>query len=352
MTTIINEESRLIKVNNAPKNRPDETISNQDDLNDPPNFVPPNTKGSDGIAITDAEITNPNLQTNHKGMYALEEVDTFNLLCIPPLEREKDGDTNLGRVTKFCKDHRAIFIMDPPLTWDNVEFVKNDIKNNLSQTIGDFRDHTAVYFPRIKVTDPLQENQLNSFGPCGAVAGIIARIDSQRGVWKAPAGIEASFLNVRELTYQLTNNPSGQLNSLGINCIRKFAQIGTVIWGARTLDGADIFGSEWKYLSVRRLALYIEESICRGIEWVALKPNGESLWSQIRLEVGAFIHNLFRQGAFQGSSPKDAYFVKCDKDTTTQADIDQGVVNITVGFAPLKPAEFVIIRIQQTAGQI
>ena len=146
--------------------------------------------------------------------------------------------------------------------------------------------------------------------------------------------------------------PFGTLNPLAINCQRTFDVYGNVCWGARTLDGADQQASQWKYIPVRRLALFLEESLYRGSQWVVFEPNDEPLWSQIRLNFGAFMHRLFRQGAFQGSTPREAYFVKCDKQTTTQDDIDQGIVNILVGFAPLKPAEFVIIKISQIAGQI
>ena len=118
------------------------------------------------------------------------------------------------------------------------------------------------------------------------------------------------------------------------------------------MRGADILASEWKYIPVRRLALFIEETLFRGTQWVVFEPNDEPLWSQIRMNIGSFMHRLFRQGAFQGTSPRDAYFVKCDDQTTPQADIDLGIVNIVVGFAPLKPAEFVIIKIQQIAGQL
>jgi phage tail sheath protein FI len=127
---------------------------------------------------------------------------------------------------------------------------------------------------------------------------------------------------------------------------------GTVLWGARTMQGNDEVGSEWKYIPVRRTALFIEESLFRALKWVVFEPNDDPLWAEIRLNVGAFMQNLFRQGAFQGKTPAEAYFVKCDKETTTQNDINLGIVNIVVGFAPLKPAEFVIIKIQQMAGQI
>jgi phage tail sheath protein FI len=141
------------------------------------------------------------------------------------------------------------------------------------------------------------------------------------------------------------------LNPLGVNCLRSFPVNGRVVWGSRTLAGADQLASEWKYVPVRRTALFIEESLYRGTQWVVFEPNDEPLWAQIRMNVGAFMQNLFRQGAFQGSTPREAYFVKCDSETTTQNDIDNGIVNIIVGFAPLKPAEFVVIKLQQIAGQ-
>jgi phage tail sheath protein FI len=218
----------------------------------------------------------------------------------------------------------------------------------MRSTIGNsLADHAVVYFPRVKMPDSLKENRLGTFAPGGAIAGIIARTDAQRGVWKAPAGIEASFSGVREFTYKLTDGENGRLNPLGLNCLRSFRAYGNIVWGARTLAGADQLASQWKYLPVRRIALYIEESLYRGLHWVVFEPNDESLWAQIRLNVGTFMQDLFRQGAFQGQTPRDAYLVKCDSETTTQSDIDKGIVNILVGFAPLKPAEFVFIQIQQ-----
>ena len=158
-------------------------------------------------------------------------------------------------------------------------------------------------------------------------------------------------LPIPELAYKMTDGENGKINPLGVNALRTFPAIGNVVWGARTLDGADVRASEWKYIPIRRLALFIEESLYRGTQWVVFEPNDEPLWGQIRLNVGTFMQDLFRQGAFQGQSPREAYFVKCDKETTTQSDINKGIVNILVGFAPLRPAEFVVIKIQQMAGQ-
>uniref|UniRef100_UPI00258BFE17 phage tail sheath family protein n=1 Tax=Accumulibacter sp. TaxID=2053492 RepID=UPI00258BFE17 len=184
------------------------------------------------------------------------------------------------------------------------------------------------------------------------MAGIYARTDSQRGVWKAPAGIEAVLNGVAQLDSKLTDAENGVLNPLAINCLRTFPVYGGVAWGARTLVGADQMASEWKYVPIRRLALMLEESLFRGTKWVVFEPNDEPLWAKIRLNVGAYMNSLFRQGAFQGATPKEAYFVKCDGETTNQDDRNKGIVNIQVGFAPLKPAEFVVISIQQIAGDL
>jgi len=212
--------------------------------------------------------------------------------------------------------------------------------------------NAAIFFPRLCEVDPLLNNRIGQFVPCGALAGIFARTDGQRGVWKAPAGLDASFVGVPQLSVPLNDPDNGLLNPLGVNCLRSMPAVGPVVWGSRTLQGDDRLGSQWKYIPVRRLALFLEESLYRGSQWVVFEPNDEPLWAEIRLNVGAFMQNLFRQGAFQGQTARSAYLVKCDNETTTQEDIDQGIVNILVGFAPLKPAEFVIIRIQQLAGQL
>lgn len=311
------------------------------------------TSGADGdeLKATDYEGS----EADRTGIYALEEADLFNLMCVPPFTRDTDvASTTWDEALQYCKDRRAVLIVDPPNPtngWSKPSQVVTDSQNGTG--LFTLRDENAVlYYPRAKMADSLQENRLEEFAPCGVMAGIIARTDAQRGVWKAPAGLDATLSGVRELAYKMTDGENGTLNPIGVNCLRTFPVIGNVVWGARTLDGADLLASEWKYLPVRRLALFLEESLYRGTQWVVFEPNDEPLWAQIRLNVGAFMHNLFRQGAFQGTSPKEAYFVKCDKETTTQTDRNLGIVNILVGFAPLKPAEFVIIKISQIAGEI
>jgi phage tail sheath protein FI len=193
----------------------------------------------------------------------------------------------------------------------------------------------------------MRGGKVDAFPPCGAVAGVIARTDMKRGVFKAPAGLSATLSSTNGLKVKMTDDEIGLLNSIGVNCLRSFPGRGPVVWGARTLKVSDQLSDDYKYVPVRRLALFIEESIFRGTQWVVFEGNDDPLWTQVRLYVGAFMQRLFRQEAFQGSSSKEAYFVKCDSSTTTQDDINRGIVNIVVGFAPLQPAEFVVISIQQ-----
>jgi len=309
-------------------------------------------EASDGVALTINDFIGPGTEAAKQGLFTLKLVDLFNLLCIPPYLASGDVEVQLVAVAAdYCEKRRAMLIVDPPSAWNDKDTAKSQFLDTTDR-VGTRSKNAALFFPPLKQPNPLHNNQIEEFVPCGAIAGIFARTDTQRGVWKAPAGLDATLVGVPQLSVLLTDEENGELNPLGINCLRAFPAAGRVVWGARTLQGNDNLASEWKYIPVRRLALYIEESLFRGTQWVVFEPNDEPLWAQIRLNVGAFMQNLFRQGAFQGQTPRDAYFVKCDKETTTQNDINLGIVNIVVGFAPLKPAEFVIIKIQQIAGQI
>ncbi|MCB9765342.1 MAG: phage tail sheath subtilisin-like domain-containing protein [Alphaproteobacteria bacterium] len=346
VATVLEEESKLVEVYGAVPalgtgadwySRPDEVTDS------------PLTGGDDGGVVTDLDILGS--ESAKTGLYALLDADLFNLVVIPPPSPDTDF-SSWSTVIGFCEDHRAVVIVDPPSTWTT----KDDATEGMSATsLSDLSisasSNAAMYFPYVRIPDPLRENRLADFPPAAVVAGVIAKTDADRGIWKAPAGLDARLRPVRSLKVALTDAENGELNPLGLNCLRSMPAVGPVVWGTRTLEGSDRLASEWKYLPVRRLALYIQESLYRGTQWVVFEPNDEPLWSQIRLSVGSFMQTLFRQGAFQGSSPSEAYFVKCDSETTTQDDIDRGIVNILVGFAPLKPAEFVIISLQQIAGQ-
>jgi len=309
--------------------------------------VPPATEVPDSAPLG-ATVGSPAGQT---GLYALDKADIFNILVIPPDDLAQDVPNDVyAAALDYCVLRRAMLVLDPPLAWDSVADAETGVRANPYGLNGTNTRNAAIYFPRVRTTNPLL-GVVETTPPAGLVAGAYARTDAQRGVWKAPAGIDVALNGTQGLELVLTDEQNGVLNPLGVNCLRSFPIIGRVIWGARTLRGADLLADEYKYVPIRRLALFIEESLYRGTQWVVFEPNDEPLWSQIRLNVGAFMHDLFRQGAFQGQTPRDAYLVKCDRETTTQFDRDRGIVNIVVGFAPLKPAEFVILRIQQLTGQ-
>ena len=309
----------------------------------------PGVAGDDGTAPQMADyLGNPVL---HTGFNALDLVDLFNLMVLPG-DREINDATYeqlIGPASVYCKGHRAFLLVDAPDAWTSaagIPVADATVVNSLRALV--VKDHSAVFYPKVQYSDAGVKKMI---GPSGMIAGLMARTDSSRGVWKAAAGTEAALFGVLDLQVNLTDLENGVLNKLGVNVLRKFP-VGIVNWGARTLDGSDDIGSEWKYIPIRRLALFLEESLFRGTKWVVFEPNDEPLWASIRLNLNAFMLSLFRQGAFQGSTPDKAFYVKCDGETTTQNDRNLGIVNIEVGFAPLKPAEFVVIKIQQIAGDL
>ena len=292
--------------------------------------------------------SDPAATGNHYGIHLLDRVDIFNLLCVPG---ETDA-TTIQNLQAYCAGKRAFCIVDSPQTATTSALASSGpVGSNSGSLTGKNSNFSAYYYPWVQAPDPLFGNRLRLFPPSGFVAGIYAATDTSRGVWKAPAGIDASLTGVSGLQFVLTDAENGVLNVQAINCLRQFKVYGDVVWGARTLQGSDQAGSQWKYIPIRRVALFIESSLYYGTQWVVFEPNDETLWGQIRLNVGAFMQGLFLQGAFQGTTPQQAYFVKCDAENNPQPSIDQGIVNILVGFAPLFPAEFVVIQIQQLAGQ-
>ncbi|MFI0848343.1 phage tail sheath family protein [Mesorhizobium sp. IMUNJ 23232] len=313
------------------------------------NFRVGNQPGSNG---------EPPLPKDYTDAYELLErdADIFNMLILPralgETKQQVDGDrANLwGPASAFCKKRRAFLIVDPPSdagTWSKAQTAAAGVKALRS---GMEIDHAAVYWPRVKIADP--RGKVITIDPSGTMAGVYAATDVKRGVWKAPAGLEASLIGVRGLEYLITDEQNGSTNTEAVNTLRSMST-GAVSWGARNMVGfSDNADQDWKYVPVRRIALFIEESLYRGLKFAVFEPNAEPLWAQIRLAAGAFMNNLFRQGAFKGLKSSDAYYVACDATTTRQNDINLGIVNVEVGFAPLKPAEFIVVTIKQLAGQI
>lgn len=289
---------------------------------------------------------------NYTDAFAIvdSELDLFNLMVLPRATGQTDGDREAvwGPASTFCLSRRAFLLVDPRSSWGDVSTVAQEI---VDLRIGVVNDHAAVYWPKVTVRDPVT-GVTRQLDPSGSIAGVMARTDANRGVWKAPAGLGVDIRGIRGVEFSMSDPENGIINPQAVNAIRLFPN-GIVSWGARTMDGFDNSGnSDYRYVPVRRIALFIEESLFRGLKFAVFEPNDEPLWAQIRLAAGAFMNNLFRQGAFQGQKASDAYFVKVDSETTTQNDINLGIVNVLVGFAPLKPAEFVVITIQQKAGEV
>ncbi len=298
------------------------------------------SRGDDGTPPSAARYAgDPAART---GVHALEDADVFNILALPGV-----GDpAALAPALGLAEARRAMMLLDVDAdTFEGARAWMDDPARGALKS-----PNAVAYFPRVRLPDPLQDGQLRAFANSGVIAGLWARTDAERGVWKAPAGATAALRGVQALDCALSAQENRALNALGLNCLRAFPALGIVSWGARTLHGADARVSEWKYVPVRRLALFIEESLARGTRFAVFEPNDKPLWARLRLSVGAFMDGLFRQGAFQGASAREANFVKCDADTTTPADIDRGVVTIRAGFAPLKPAEFVVLTVGQAAG--
>ena len=282
---------------------------------------------------------------------SLDKVSIFNLLVIPGVSA--DNNQIWSAALAFCERKEAFAILDPPID------AAADLSSAPLLLIADKFENVpkskngAIYFPYLKSNDAITGN-LKELPPSGYVAGIYAKTDLNRGVWKAPAGLETTLLNTTGVVDRgkMTDKRQGTLNPIGVNCLRSFPGIGTVVYGARTLVAGNIAFQQSKYVPVRRMTLFIKQTLYRNLGWVVFEPNDEPLWVAIRTSIESFMLSLFNQGAFQGSTPSQAFQVKCDKSTTTQQDINNGVVNIIVAFAPLKPAEFVIVKIAQLAGQV
>jgi len=288
---------------------------------------------------------------------SLDKVPIFNLMALPGIT----SSATLAEALAYCERKRAFFIMDPP---DNT--VADSEAQHLatapagSEQIKEYWNgktppvsaNGAIYFPYLQITNPVTGAAATS-PPSGFVAGVFAKEDANRGVWKSPAGLETTILGTAGVVAwgAMTDPQQGALNPLGINCIRTFPGMGTVVFGARTLVSDNPAQEQWKYVGVRRMALFLEQSLYASLRWAIFEPNATPLWRALTQEVEAFMLGLFRQGAFEGNSADEAFTVQCDDKTTTQADIENGVVNLLVGFAPLRPAEFVVVQIQQQAGQ-
>jgi phage tail sheath protein FI len=276
------------------------------------------------------------------GAHLLDAVPIFNLLAVP-------GEADPGLIAQlqaYCAERKAFLIADSAAD-STFATLQNGPDSRMT---GAHAINSAFYFPWLKALDA-QQNVTRPFPPSGFVAGIYAATDAAHGVWQAPAGIGAPVTGASDPVVKLTDAENAVLNPLAVNCIRYFPNFGDVVWGARTLAGSNQPPSDWQYVPVRRLALYIESSVYVGTKWAAFEPNDSRLWSELNRSIGAFMQALFAQGAFKGQSAAETYFIQCDAQNNPPSGGDQGIVNITIGFAPVRPAEFVVIQIQQITDQ-
>jgi Bacteriophage tail sheath protein len=346
----VNERSRFVRIEMAPLQG-----ASLAERSPAPGRYPLEAPPVSAISVTPADLVgNESERTGYQGLAIAENV---TMVAIPDLvtvagrdDGSIDEDMYLAaqqQLIDFCEaSHNKMAILDTPPGLNATRAL--EWRSRLARDSA----FAALYYPNVVVSNPLARpgatnGELYLTVPTsGHVAGVWARTDGARGVWKAPAN--EAVRGIVRLETDVTNGEQDLLNPEGVNCIRAFGSYGTKIWGARTLAKTD---PSWRYINVRRLFNFIEESIQRGTQWAVFEPNDEPLWSQLRLNLNAFMMTLFRQGAFQGATPDQAFFVKVDGETTLQADIDNGIVNILVGFAPLKPAEFVVVKISQKAGQ-
>ncbi len=269
----------------------------------------------------------------------LDALDSFNLLCMPTFD-DTIAPGVVGALARYCEQRRAVLLLDPPSAWHSAEQAIEGAPH-----LGTDSANAALFFPRLRYPDPLRDGQFGNFAPCGAVAGVIARTDAQRGVWKAPAGLDATLASILALSVTVSDAETGRLHPRGINCLRSMPGAGCVVWGARTLQLGGQGSNPSHLLPVRRTALFIEQSLERGLSWLRGQRGDAALWARVRLAVGGFMHALFQQGAFQGRTPHEAYVVRCERALLTQQEFDAGLVRVLVGFAPLRAGEFVEIHI-------
>jgi phage tail sheath protein FI len=291
--------------------------------------------GSDGTG-------SPGLSEFRAALRSFDPVD-IGLLAAP-------GRTDGGFVSAlsaYADAWDVFYVADGPGSDDrDFELTADDARRHVEGLPARSRN-AGMFYPWVEVPDPvgIGRDPRRYVPPSGHVAGVFARTDLTRGVWKAPAGVEAVVSGAVGLQHRLVDGDQDLLNPIGLNCLRQFPTAGIVTWGSRTL--ATESDPAWRYVPVRRTALFLKESLRRGLQWAVFEPNDEDLWTQITLNVTAFMLGLFRQGAFQGTTPAEAFLVQCDRDTNPQELVDQGIVTTRVAFAPLKPAEFVVVELTQ-----
>ncbi len=302
------------------------------------------SNGDDGAPVSNFDLIG--VADKKTGLHALDDKDDVNFIAIPGAS----DPAVLSAAVGYCGVRRDCFFIadcDGKRTKDTPTNEPVNVRDFMRNRITTKNSYAALYYPWLEVADRAGagKNPKRFVPPSGFIAGLYARIDNTRGVWKAPAGTEAGLIGTVGLEYNVTDSEQDILNPIGVNCLRQFPDSGLVVWGARTLD--TVKDPEYRYVPVRRYTIYLRQSIYRGTQWAVFEPNDAPLWGQLTANINDFLMGEFRKGALAGSTPDQAFFVKCDAELNPQSEVDAGRVNMEIQFAPLKPAEFVIIRISQ-----
>ena len=336
-------QSELVRlVGEVPLKRPDRTVADRSGY--PVSYIHSRDDADDGLPLTDYDIIGS--ATEGTGLFALGEDEDFAMLCVPPLERDRDiGPAVFLAAARFCRRRRAMMIADAPASWRSVAEARAGIR-----TLNFSSDNVAMYFPRLWLQDPLLGRE-SEFPACGSVAGVLAALDGRVGIWERPRPVQAAMRSGTRLSLKIAESDSLSLEAMGLNCLRRFPGGIRSVDGFHTMAGAESPKSHWKYLPIRRLTLMILKSLEHGTKWVVFEPNDELLWARVTAQVEEFLEGLFENGAFEGSTPETTFFVKCDTETTRPEDIRRGRVNIIVGFAPTSPGDFLSFVISQRVNE-
>ena len=348
---VINGASSLIRVTDL-RATPVSAPKNFNELPQPTPTAQTLSGGNDGLTGLAASdfIGTTNASDERTGLTALEEVDEVSMLCVPDLMMSFGGgngtpsedDVELVQLAMIdhCERLKDRFAILDTIKGQSVQQVQAWREDNLDSK------YAALYYPWIAIQDPIdaEAGGVRLVPPSGHMAGVYARTDIERGVHKAPAN--EVIRGVVRLERAITHGEQEVLNPDGVNCIRQFRGRGIRVWGARTVSS----DTEWKYVNVRRLFLYLEESIEEGTQWVVFEPNTLSTWQRVKASVTEFLTRVWRDGALAGATAEEAFFVKCDRTTMTEDDIKNGRLICLIGVAPARPAEFVIFRIHQWQG--
>jgi phage tail sheath protein FI len=325
-------ESRLVRVQGSvPMERPTRTPAANNGA--VIGYTPSNPDGDDGGPITDYDVIgSAQLGT---GIFALQAAPDINLLCIPPLTRDHDvGLSTLLVAGRFCRERRAMLIVDPPSTWASSAAALDGMRH------WPFRsEDAAMFFPRIVAFDRLR-GRFELFAPCGVAAGMIARCDENWPLWAAAEGDDAILRPGLRPAWSIQNADRARLVNAGINLLQSVRMAPKFVASPRTLASGSAAVSDWRYLSARRLALFVMTSIERGTRWMLLERQTQSTWTLARAQVEAFLDSLYVEGAFVGRSGEQSYFVVCDERINTEETLRAGKVNLAFGFAATRPGEY------------